>query len=125
MIVFDAHELSALAVDLGRVGTKAPATLIPVFVEAGDRLVKTWAENARLTAGEHGRHYPDSIDMDLAISTDIVVEVGPNPSKPQGGMSFEEGSVNQPPHLDGQRAADREIPLIDKRIDVALAHLGL
>lgn len=125
MIVFDARELSALAVDLGKLGAKTTAAMIPVFTEAGDHLVTEWANNARQTSGVHGKHYPDSIDMDLVVSTDIAVEVGPNPGKRQGGMSFEYGSVNQPPHLDGQRAADAEIPLIDRRIQSALAYLGL
>lgn len=30
--------------------------------------------------------------------------VAPDPGMPQGGMSFEFGSSNQPPHLDGARA---------------------
>jgi hypothetical protein len=125
VISLDTHELDALAVDLGKLGAEAVKRLTPVFVEGGEQLVKTWAENARATAGQHGKHYPNSIDMDLAVSTDIVVEVGPNPNKKQGRMSFEFGSVNQPPHLDGQRAADAEIPRIERRIQAALAYLDL
>ena len=125
MITFDAHELSALAVDLGKIGVKSTSTMVKVFRESGDQLVKTWAANATETSGQHGRHYPKSIDMEMQVSTDIVIEVGPNPAMPQGGMSFEYGSRNQPAHLDGQRAADAEIPLIDRRITAALAYLGL
>ena len=125
MIFIDSRELGALARDFGKISATATRTLIPVFKEAGDQLVKTWAANARETSGVHGRHYPDSIDSEMQISTDIVIEVGPNPAKPQGGMSFEYGSVNQPPHLDGQKAADVEIPRIDRRIDTVLAYLGL
>lgn len=125
MITFDTRELAALAVDLGRTGAKVTPVIAKVFDEAGDRLVKTWAANARETSGVHGKHYPDSIDSERVLSTNIVVEVGPNAAKPQGGMSFENGSVNQPPHLDGQRAADSEIPLLARRIDAAMLHLGL
>lgn len=125
MIRFDAGDLAALSVDLGKTGVRLTGQLQKVFVEAGDDLVKTWASNARETSGEHGRHYPDSIDKDLLISRDIVVEVGPNPAKPQGGMSFEYGSVNQPPHLDGQRAADELIPKIGRRVELTLGDLGL
>lgn len=125
MITFDAHELAALAVNFDKTASKLTPKLIPVFREGADDLVKTWAANARETSGTHGKHYPNSIDHEMHLSTDIVFEIGPNPAKPQGGMSFEMGSVNQPPHLDGQRAADTEIPLIDRRIQSALAFLGL
>lgn len=125
MIRFDTGELAALSVDLGRTGLRLTGEMQKVFIEAGDDLVDTWANNARATAGEHGKHYPDSIDKDLLISRDIAVEVGPNPAKPQGRMSFEDGSVNQPPHLDGQRAADEIIPRLSRRVEITLGDLGL
>lgn len=125
MITFDTHELATLAVDLGKIGAKSTGVMVKVFKESGDELVKEWAANARETAGEHGRRYPDSIDSEMQLSTDIVIEVGPNPAKPQGKMSFENGSSKQPPHLDGQRAADVVVPRVDRRIDAALAYLGL
>lgn len=116
-ITFDAHEVSALAVDIGKVGVQSTKAMVEVFKESGDKLSNAWAHNARQTAGVHGKHYPDSIDWEMQASTNIVVEVGPNPTKPQGGMSFEFGSDKQPPHLDGQRAADYEIPEIDRRVN--------
>ena len=125
MITFDTGELSALARDLGRMSARTTGSMIGVFREGADDLVKEWAANARATSGEHGKHYPNSIDSEMQIGTDIAFEVGPNPAKPQGGMAFETGSVNQPPHPDGQRAADTIIPSIDRRIDAALGHLGL
>lgn len=117
MITFDAHEVAALAVDIGKVGVQSTKAIVEVLQESGDTLAKAWANNARQTAGVHGKHYPDSIDWAMQVSTDIVVEVGPNPAKRQGGMSFENGSDNQPAHLDGQRAADYEIPEIDRRVN--------
>jgi hypothetical protein len=129
MIRFDAGELADLAADLGNIGSQATRQMVPVFKEAGDDLAAAWADNARQTAGVHGKHYPASIDAELLISTDIAVEVGPNPAKPQGRMSFENGSVKQPPHLDGQRAADVELPKLDQRIaerlDAILSALDL
>jgi len=125
MTLFDASEVYALSRDLGKIGAKSGATMFGVFKEAGKDLEKTWKRNAKATAGVHGKRYPDSITTDMRLSTNIEVEVGPDPSRPQGGMSFEFGSVNQPPHLDGQRAADEVVPRIDRRIDAALAHLGL
>lgn len=125
MIRFDAGDLAALGVELPRMGVKATSAMVDVFVESGKQLEATWRANATETAGRHGKHYPKSITTDLLLATNIVVEVGPDPNLPQGGMSFEYGSRNQPPHLDGQRAADAEIPKIDKRIDSALGFLGL
>jgi hypothetical protein len=121
----DASELYALSRDLGKTGARSGLAMYGVFKEGGKDLESTWKRNARATSGEHGKHYPDSITTDMRVSTNIEVEVGPDPARPQGGMSFEFGSVNQPPHLDGQMAADEVVPRIDRRIDAALAHLGL
>lgn len=129
MITIDSHELAAVAIDIGKVGVQSTRAMIEVFQDGGKTLSNAWAHNARATSGVHGKHYPNSIDWEMQLSTDIVIEVGPNPAKPQGGMSFEEGSVNQPPHLDGQRAADYEIPMIERRanrrLDAILGALNL
>lgn len=126
MINFDVDELVALASDLGKTGLRATGVMTKVFAEGADDLTKTWAANARQTSGVHGKHYPESIDNQRLLSTGIAFEIGPNPSKPQGSMAFETGSVNQPPHPDGQRAADSDIPLLYRRIDIALnSELGL
>lgn len=125
MIRFDTRELAALSVELGRTGFRLTGQMQKVFTDAGDDLVEAWASNARSTAGEHGKHYPDSIDKELLVSRDIVVEVGPNPDKPQGGMSFEFGSSKQPPHLDGQHAADEIVPRLARRVEITLGDLGL
>ncbi|HEY9473590.1 MAG TPA: hypothetical protein VIS06_07015, partial [Mycobacteriales bacterium] len=56
---------------------------------------------------------PLSIGYDLvARAATIEATIGPDPSRPQGGMGpgFEFGSVHQPPHLDGKRALDAEEP---------------
>lgn len=125
MITFDSHEFSTLAADLGKTGVRVTGVMVKVFHEGANDLVKTWAAYARETSGEHGKYYPDSIDAEQIISSDIAFEIGPNPRKPQGGMAFETGSANQPPHPDGQRAADHEVPLLERRIQTALAYLGL
>ena len=124
MIRFDTHELAALSAAMPKLGIRGGKAIHDVLTEGGRDLRDTWARNAAQTAGEHGRLYPQSIESNIALSTDFVVEVGPNPDKPQGGMSFEFGSSKQPPHLDGQRAADEVVPRIEKRIDSALALLG-
>jgi hypothetical protein len=59
-----------------------------------------WRDNARQSAGAHGKHYPSSITTEKV--GDSEWEVGPDSALPQGGMGrgFEWGSVNQPPHND-------------------------
>jgi hypothetical protein len=125
MIRFDTDELVALAADLGRTGIRTTGVMTKVFAEGADDLVKTWAANARETSGAHGKHYPDSIDSERLLGANIAFEVGPNPSKPQGKMAFETGSAKQPPHPDGQRAADSVIPYVQDNIAAALDRLGL
>ena len=57
------------------------------------------------TVGEHGSLYPRTIGYDT-YDGGLTAEIGPDVAMPQGGMSFEYGSSNQPPHLDLNRAAD-------------------
>jgi hypothetical protein len=121
----DARELYALSRDFGKIGAQSAGAMYGVFKDAGEELKTVWRANAKETSGQHGKHYPNSITADMRVSTNIEVEVGPDPRLRQGGMSFEFGSVNQPPHLDGQRATDTVVPRLDRRIDAALAHLGL
>jgi hypothetical protein len=101
-----ARELSA---DLTRAAAAMPKAARKVTEANGEHLRDLWRDNARQTAGHHGRRYPSSITAETVPTFgDAVVEVGPDTSKPQGGMGpgFEYGSVNQEPHLDGKRAAD-------------------
>lgn len=125
MIRVDTRELSSLALEMPRLGRAGAKAMVDVFTDAGEDLRAAWVRNATETAGRHGRLYPKSIESRLLVSTDIVVEVGPNPNKPQGGMSFENGSVNQPPHNDGKKAADEVLPRIERRVVSALGLLGL
>lgn len=122
----DASEIFALAADLSEVGAKAVPAMRGVMADAGDALAKEWAANARVTSGAHGKHYPDSIDSELAFGIGAIsVDVGPNSAKPQGGMGkgFEFGSRNQPPHLDGLRALDGMQGRLDRMVDSAMGHL--
>lgn len=108
-----AGEIRKLAADLSAVTTKMVGPMRKVWQEIGDQTSKEWAAIATTTAGTHGRHYPKSIDAELRFSTNLEVEIGPNPAKKQGGMSFEYGSVNQPPHLDGLKAVDKMTPVVE------------
>lgn len=110
-------ELTELYVDLGKASAKIVPAVVAAVEASGRSLEAQWRSNAQQTSGVHGKHYPDSIDHEMHIGFgSIAVEVGPNPSKPQGGMSFELGSRNQPPHLDGAQATDVEEPQFMARL---------
>lgn len=103
----DASEVYQLAADLSAVGAKSVPVLRAAMAQAGREFAADWSANAVETSGTHGKHYPKSIDSELAFDLGgISVEVGPNRDKKQGSMGrgFEFGSENQPPHLDGIRA---------------------
>ena len=59
---------------------------------------------ARRSAGAHGKHYFKA--MSTERQTPLSWEYGPDAAMPQGGMSFEHGSRNQPPHHDLAKSAD-------------------
>ena len=121
----DTSELKALSADLGKISGATTKAMYGVFKEGAEDLRDQWRENARETSGAHGRHYPKSITYDVNPGLNIEFEVGPDPRLKQGSMGpgFEYGSVNQPPHLDGQRAADQVVPKIAQRVDSAMAYL--
>jgi len=109
-----ANEIFALADDFAQAAGRVAEVLYDVYDEGGRAFAEDWAKNAAETSGEHGKHYPNSIDHETRVSLGIRVEVGPNSAKKQGtmGRGFELGSVNQPPHLDGLRA----LAIADQRI---------
>ena len=121
----DLSDMTALARDLEKVSAEVLPKIRPVFQEAADELKTKWRANAKATAPPHGKWYPYSITFETRmLAGAIEAEIGPDPSKKQGGMSFEFGSVNQPPHLDGQKAADVVVPHFGARIDAAIAFLA-
>lgn len=121
MTRFDTSELRMLAADLTGVSRATAGVVFDAIGESAVDLRDTWARNATQTAGKHGRHYPKSITVTPRVSTNVVFDVGPDPRLPQGGMSFEFGSQNQPAHLDGQIAMDEVTPRMEKRVADALA----
>lgn len=113
---WDTGEVSELAFDLERAGPLVQRRLITVGNEWSEDLQDHWRNNAVLTARSHGKHYPKRIDWDRIGFLDW--EIGPH-GHPQGEMSFEYGSRNQPPHLDGGRALDMELPRLPRRVALA------
>ena len=109
-----ASEVFGLAADLGKASGRVAKALFDVYDQEGETFAKDWADNARETSGEHGKHYPNSITSETRVAFGIEVETGPDSSMKQGGMGrgFELGSRNQPPHLDGLRA----LPIAEVRL---------
>lgn len=102
------HDIDDLANDCVAVSRKvkpAAERLIRKRLRIGNDLAKA---NARRTAGSHGKHYHKAftVEMHGALSG----EYGPDSAMPQGGMSFEFGSRNSPPHRDLARSNDVNAP---------------
>jgi hypothetical protein len=104
------------------VTSRAAFLVVKAAVEdSAEELRDVWRSNATVTAGKHGKHYPKSINYKMIPSLSAIeADIEPTEGMKQAGMSFEFGSRNQPPHLDGQRAMDSVSPNIERRIDRAL-----
>lgn len=106
-----AHTMGDLENDFRGVAVRAPKDIRGVVrdgVKAGNMLAK---ENAKRTAGKHGKHYHRAFSWEMhsglgLFGNTVSGEYGPDVAKPQGGMSFEFGSRNQKPHLDLAKSAD-------------------
>lgn len=120
-----ANEFTALAFEFRDASMRLAGALYDVMAEQGDAFAADWAGFAAGTVGEHGRHYPKSITSEMKVAMGIVVEVGPEVGKPQGGMGpgFEFGSRNQAPHLDGANAIFGAEARIPRATDAAIGFL--
>lgn len=98
-----------LASDLKGIVRKVPGDLRKT-VREGARVGNTVARDyARESSGSHGKHYPKAFSSEMVLhglGGLYAAEYGPDEAKPQGGMSFERGSRNQPPHNDLAKSAD-------------------
>ena len=125
MIKGDASEILALAVGLQQAGVRAGAAIREPVLAAGEMIVDAWQAGARVSSGAHGIHYPDAISAELVFDLGgVAVDMGPESGKPQGGMSFEEGSENQPAHHDLDKSRIVQAPLfasdiLDKGTELA------
>lgn len=117
------NDIATLALELGNASRTVASGLVDAFKQAGDEFRDDWKENAVLTSGETGKHYPNSITAESRIALGIEIEVGPDPSMKQGGMSFEFGSRNQPPHLDGARALPNAGARLERMASTTIAYL--
>lgn len=117
------HDIDDLANDLAAIPRKAVKDMQAVVrdgARVGNQVAK---DNARDSAGKHGKHYPKAFTSSVSKPRFLLggfqfqAEYGPDISRPQGGMSFEFGSRNQKPHLDLARSADLIGPAMVRELD--------
>lgn len=114
----DGTELLALAAYFDGAAKGVAEKAYPVVKQHAQELRDQWQTNAKETAGQHGKHYPKAITAEqIPVTDEILWEVGPERMRKQGDMSFEYGSRNQPPHLDGARAAIQQEPKFIASLD--------
>ena len=116
------EDISVLAAELKAASRNVARGLYDAYKEGGEIFAEEWRSNARVTSGAHGKHYPASITSETLVGLGIIVDTGPETARRQGGMGpgFELGSRNQPPHLDGAKAAMWVAPRIERLADAAI-----
>lgn len=101
--------LADLAADCAGIVRRVPGDLTKTVREGAKVGNVVARDHARRSAGAHGKHYPKAFSSEVTVRGLFgmyAAEYGPDASKPQGGMSFENGSRNQPPHNDLAKSAD-------------------
>lgn len=123
-IEIDASELVKLAEEFGQAAIEVDRAAYRETKAAAKTLERKWRDNARESAGRHGVHYPKAITSEqMPARGEAWWQVGPESDRPQGDMSFEFGSRNQPPHWDMTSVApDVEAEFFDK-LDKAVRDL--
>lgn len=106
-----ARDMIAIPVPLRR----KMVTTLRANAERGNQIASRFAKES---AGAHGKHYPRAFSAQAL--TPLIWEYGPDASKPQGGMSFENGSRNQPPHNDLAKSQDIIGPAFHDDVDKIL-----
>lgn len=101
--------------EVGREGARA----VRDVAKDGNKMARRLA---RRSAGSHGKHYFKAITAERLGRFEW--EWGPDSAMPQGGMSFERGSRNQPPHHDLAQSADKHgAPELARRLDETLGRI--
>ena len=93
------------------------ATAVKRNAQQGNRAA---ARFARQTAGEHGKHYHKAFSAESVGGDPMDWEYGPDAAMPQGGMSFNDGSRNQPAHNDLENSMDVQVPKLLKDLRDAI-----
>lgn len=113
------HSIDQLAADLAEIPVRAARELpntVRDVAEDGNRIAKALAKES---AGEHGKHYHKAFGVEK--TGPLAYEYGPDAAMRQGGMSFEGGSINQPPHNDLAQSADQIAEVLPARVNETVA----
>jgi hypothetical protein len=116
---FDMGDVRRLERHLARVVPQAERDVVAVVRRGALNIKNDWRANARASAPRHAKHYPRSIGFDVhRIGPVTIAEIGPDKAGPQGALGnlLEYGSVKNPPHNDGGRALDAELPRFEAQI---------
>lgn len=103
------NHLDDLTRDIAAIPPAAARRMAGIVRDGANAGAQIARDFARESAGAHGKHYPNSITADSEVGlkgSTYSAEYGPDSGRKQGGMSFEWGSRNQPPHLDLNKSAD-------------------
>ena len=125
---FDMRDVRRLELHLARSIPRLRRDARAATMRGAVNIKNDWRNNARQTAGRHGRLYPNSVGFDFAAyGPDLfAATIGPDKAVPQGALGnlLEYGSVHNPPHNDGGRALDAELPRFNAPMEL-LAARGL
>lgn len=116
----DSSQIKVLAADFDAVpsrATRAVGDAVESTAKDGNRIAQGFATES---SGSHGKWYPRDFTAESAGSLGLSWAYGPVATRRQGGMSFEFGSRNQPPHLDLAKSADLIGPVLQQRVGDAV-----
>lgn len=109
---------------------KAAARMVPemrdAFSDAAKETRKGWRANIRAVAPHHLPHAPSAITYETRVTmASVEAEVGAEEGRIQANLVLgnEFGSVNQPPHLSGQKAALPADAELKRRADSIIGSL--
>jgi hypothetical protein len=122
------HTIDRLADDYQKIPARGAAGMARIVRDNADYGRDLARALARESAGSHGKHYPRAITSEGVSGLGLFgnthsAEFGPDANRPQGGMSFERGSRNQPPHNDLAQAADKVLPAMAADVRKLLTRL--
>lgn len=123
------NHLDDLTRDMAAIPAAVPKRLVGIVRDGANAGASLARDFARESAGKHGKHYPKAITAEVrkpfaGFGAGVYsAEYGPDAARKQGGMSFEWGSRNQPPHLDLNKSADIIGPALDGEVRNMLREL--
>lgn len=125
---FDMSDVRRLERHLARAVPRLRRDARAVTMRGAVNIKNDWRSNARASSGRHAPAYPNAVGFDLAAyGPDIwMAIIGPDKGAAQGALGnlLEYGSVHNPPHRDGGRAADAEEPRFEAQMAL-IAERGL